>query len=263
MNTSSSALMRSSGGLRRPFSDSLPDLSAELICLGRVFAAESPLVADSWRHAKKPFPEVFDLYNKLAAVEPPLTDQESKIRQKLHPGTIWEFVKAANTINDKARRKKAIKQVDDLLTSNASRLQAECLKPLHLLFEGRVIEYVDAIVVSGGVFSGNHIEYLMVVAEAAKEPRILYHLIGYPEFFNKPELLAKVSEKMAMIAGKNGDIDGLAALGRRIAELYESLPSVYHFNLFKKAIHRIAHFYKCSNVALPGDLVVIVKKVSY
>ena len=52
---------------------------------------------------------------------------------------------------------------------NGSVVQADCFQGLWLLYQGKALEFADSLFVRNSMFSGNHIEYLMVVAEHTKE----------------------------------------------------------------------------------------------
>ena len=93
------------------------------------------------------------------------------------------------------------------------------------------------------------------------QPKIIEGLLDYPEFFKKIEMLNKVCETIALICGKTQDFNGLERLLGRILRLYKSDPEQYHVNVFKKVLHRMAHFYKCNNSLPPESLADIIKRL--
>uniref|UniRef100_A0AC35F4H0 Uncharacterized protein n=1 Tax=Panagrolaimus sp. PS1159 TaxID=55785 RepID=A0AC35F4H0_9BILA len=207
------------------------------------------------------FDSLWKLYNELLVAEPlNLSVKEEKIRQKLHPASLWEIIKFVNSLPK--TNQNALQILKTFIDSNGSTVQIGCLNNLWLLYNNRVIEFADSLLVSGGAFNQDYIEYVIIIATNTKEPRLLECFLNYPNFFqHKPELLAKISETVALILGKNGDSAGLETLYKKILHIYKHDPEVFHVTIFKKALHRIAHFYKCSNMICPEDLSEVLKRL--
>jgi len=205
--------------------------------------------------------QLFDLYSRLSKIEPELTEKEEQNRQKIHPECLWTIIKWANEVMPKKKANEKLKKVFKFVEENGSIVQADCFQGLWLLYQGKVLEFADSLFIRNSMFSGNHIEYLMVIAEHTKEPKILEGLLDYPEFFKKIEMLNKVCESIALICGKTQDFNGLERLLGRILRLYKSDPEQYHVNLFKKVLYRMTHFYKCNNSVPPEPLAEVIKRL--
>uniref|UniRef100_A0AC34GNS5 Pentatricopeptide repeat-containing protein n=1 Tax=Panagrolaimus sp. ES5 TaxID=591445 RepID=A0AC34GNS5_9BILA len=209
------------------------------------------------------FDSIWNLYNELSITEPlNLTIKEEKIRQKLHPASLWEIIKSVNSLPKTNEKKNALKILKTFIDSNGSSVQKGCLNNLWLLYNNQVIEFADALLVSGESFNQDYIEYVLIISANTKEPRLLDCFLNYPNFFqHKPEMLAKICETLALILGKNGDSKGLEMLYKKILHIYKEHPQVFHVTYFKKTLYRISHFFKCSNMVCPEDLSEVLKRL--
>ena len=54
--------------------------------------------------------QLFDMYLRLAKVEPELTEKEEQNRQKIHPECLWTIIKWANEVMPKKKANEKLKK---------------------------------------------------------------------------------------------------------------------------------------------------------
>ncbi|KAH7730874.1 hypothetical protein AAVH_01923 [Aphelenchoides avenae] len=180
-----------------------------------------------------------DEYVELAALSP---------YTRIHHGCVYRLLLSAH----KQGLKDIYNKVLDMVEKNGSAFQRKCMDGAVLLATDRAMQFFDRCKMDKKPVADDEVNYLCIVAEASKEPRILHPLVELGGLLpEKPHLHAKIYNALALMHGKKGEIEELEQLWKRILKNYRR----NELQAFKYPLVRIRHFYRTLNVSAPDRLV--------
>uniref|UniRef100_A0A915CQZ1 Uncharacterized protein n=1 Tax=Ditylenchus dipsaci TaxID=166011 RepID=A0A915CQZ1_9BILA len=232
--------------------------------------------------------ETFDYYMKLTEPSPEdalskLSDRRGKpIKRKFHPSFMFNLLNLAYA--DYAQEQKQLAKelehkpeiFESLKQASSDHIYQKILRRvgeydamkkqrLHaaiLLANDQGIAFFEMLQTVGDMSEkGRFLEYLVVVAAAAKEPRILQPLVDLHNFLPYSyAIYVKIYNELALLYGQKRDLPKMEQLWQRIATSKETSGDLRHY---KHPIFRIRHFYRMMNKKPPPEFEQLLRKTEY